>query len=183
MHGYSLTLGTAVSHPWAKDLISEATAIVTFFRASTKIYADLRKLAVSGAAGNSTSMSLRSPNKTRFTSVHMCLESLIKLEPAFGMLLRQQPKVLDHKPEIKACLENREWWIRLELLVQVLAPFSQVIMAVQRDKTRLADTTRYWLYLVKKLDTLLPKLPAGRSVACRCGLQAAGPGLASLSDY
>ena len=81
MHGFSLSLGTTISHSYAREIISEACEVVSFFRASNKPYALLKEAAKGGAGGRA---SLQSPNKTRFTSVHACLVSLRKLEPAFG---------------------------------------------------------------------------------------------------
>jgi hypothetical protein len=48
MHGFSLTLGSTISHPYATEIISSACEVVTFFRASHKPYALLKEAAQGG---------------------------------------------------------------------------------------------------------------------------------------
>jgi hypothetical protein len=78
------------------------------------------------------------------------------------MLLQSHPTI--HKPHIKAYVTSRDWWSKVEGLCALLEPFTQVIMAVQRDQARLADLTRYWLFLITKLSPLLPAFPKGEGL-------------------
>ncbi|BDA51639.1 hypothetical protein COCOBI_19-1950 [Coccomyxa sp. Obi] len=79
MHAFSLTVGSLLGHPWAKDLLKRAQRLVTYFQASTRAYSKFLEIAKSlGLKGR-----LRSSNMTRFTSIEMMLESVIRLPSHF----------------------------------------------------------------------------------------------------
>jgi hypothetical protein len=87
MHGFALLLVAVLSHPHARTTVASAQRIVTYFRASTRPYALLREAAKSLTPPVNTT--LLTSTKTRFTSVHLMLESVLKLERAFTVLLAQ----------------------------------------------------------------------------------------------
>ena len=66
MHAFNSTMLSVMGHPFAKKLVSQAQALVTFFRASHQPLASLTKLAKSMGIKRT----LITSNKTRFTSVH-----------------------------------------------------------------------------------------------------------------
>jgi len=78
MHGYSLLMGSILGHPWARDLVAQAQAMVIYIRASHKPLALLR----AEALRLGINCSLARANATRFISVYLCLTSLVKLERA-----------------------------------------------------------------------------------------------------
>ena len=41
MHAFSLTVGSLLGHPWAKELVKRAQRLVTYFQASTRAYTQL----------------------------------------------------------------------------------------------------------------------------------------------
>jgi hypothetical protein len=148
MHGFGLLMGSILGHPWAKAILMKAQKLVSYFRSSTRPMAHLREIAA--ALGIRTGFS--SSNKTRFTSVHMCVVSVLALKDPLRSMVRQAGRTMLPGWAI-ALIEDttREFWEQIELLCSVLAPYSQVIMAVQANSTTLADITRYWIYLARKL--------------------------------
>jgi hypothetical protein len=151
MHGFALVMGSVMGHPFAASIVKDAQAIVTYFRASHRplalLYEAASELSIIGA--------LETSNKTRFTSVHRCLASVAKLEPAFKRMLNKHPRLLEGCTVVPGILNSRLFWTKLEALCKLLEPFSRVIGGVQGDATTLADVTRYWLYLAQDLLELL----------------------------
>jgi hypothetical protein len=100
---------------------------------------------------------LQTSNTTRFTSVHLMLQSVLKMDgPLHAVLNVHRDEI--QQPEVKLIIENRQFWAGLEVLSMMLEPFSQVVMAIQAKTATLADTTRYWLYLARSFRAELPKL-------------------------
>lgn len=95
MHAFSLVIGSILGHPWAKDLVSKAQQIVTYFRSSHRPLALLHQEAK--AMGITTGPV--SANTTRFTSVHACLDSLRKLEDPLKVVVKKHAEVIA-KPEV-----------------------------------------------------------------------------------
>ena len=99
---------------------------------------------------------LQTSNQTRITSVHMCLESVLRLEPALKLLCQDKdqpgfPEGLNKvdgkaaaagKRPIVVELQDRTFWANLEALCQLLLPLTKVIMAVQSMRTTVADLAR-----------------------------------------
>lgn len=158
MHGFALIIGNITSHPWAREVVVKATRLITFMRASHQPLARLRE----HAAQVNIKTGLRQPNKTRFTSLCLALEALLALQPAF-LVFRSQPDSFNtisaKGADVKDIIRDNGFWDQAELLLKVLQPLSQVIMAVQSTTTILADITRYWLYLARTYDALLPSMP------------------------
>lgn len=143
MHAFSTTMASVMGHKYASVLITQAQKIVTFFRASHQRLALLKKLANSMGIKRM----LITSNKTRFTSVHASLESVVKLQSALQEIARQHAGVLS-----KAALNlinDDMLFVRLKHLCKLLEPFSLVIAAVQAARCTLADVMRYWLFLAK----------------------------------
>ena len=137
MHAFGLVMKAAIAFPWAKLHILAAQRIVTFFRASHAPLAELR----AAAKQLGITRGVQSANKTRMTSVELCLSSLLDNAAAFTLLLQTKEHIISNKV-VLATLRKPEFWANLKLLRRVLQPFSQVIMAVQRDATTLADISR-----------------------------------------
>jgi hypothetical protein len=155
MHAFSLTVGSLLGHPWAKELVKRAQRLVSYFQASTRAYFQLLDCARSlGIKGR-----LRSSNKTRFTSIQMMLESVVALESTFNLLLNKQGSVIQ-ATDIGPIIRDRIFWASAEVLNKILVPFSKVMTAIQAKTATLADITRYWLYLARVLREELPKVAA-----------------------
>ena len=145
MHGFALILKSVLAHSFATTLISTAQRVVTFFRSSHQPLALLANCAAElGVRGG-----LKTSNQTRITSVHMCLESVLRLEEAFKRFLKLRdtpgfPAGLNkpEKRELLATLEDRTFWCKLEALCKLLEPLTKVIMAVQGAQTTIADLAR-----------------------------------------
>jgi hypothetical protein len=158
MHAFALVMTSIMAYPAAKKLVAEAQRIVTYFRASHRPLAKLTQLAT--AAKIKTT--LVTSNKTRLTSVYLCLESVRKLRPVFDLYLNEAAAdatlLPDKQAAIKTTLGDLSWWVQLTDLCNLLEPFNKVVMAVQADTTTLADLTRYWLYLAREVERLLAGL-------------------------
>jgi hypothetical protein len=161
MHAFALVMLSIMAHIWAKSLIVVAQRIVTYFRASHKPMATLQRI----AASRRIRTTLVSSNKTRLTSVHLCIQSLIQLQPAFSEYLELAKTDSSLMPatqqELQEALSDFDWWAKLQKLNKLLQPFSEVIMAIQSQQSTLADVSRYWLYLAQQLKLQLPFLPNG----------------------
>jgi hypothetical protein len=170
MHGFSLVMTSILAHPWAKQLQVFSQKLVQYFRASTRPMWVL--LTIAKAQGINTT--LHSSNKTRMTSVYICLQSVHALKDALRSLLRKSSSEINLPRWLLTLIEDqdRTYWEQLGSLCQVLAPFSQVVMAVQGDGTTLADITRYWIYLARELKKLSTDLFVPRGgflhLLCRC---------------
>ena len=82
-----------MGHSYAVALVKHAQEVVTFFRASHKPLALLREIAVTMGIKRM----LVSSNKTRFTSVHAMLESLVRLELALKQVGDKHASILSAK--------------------------------------------------------------------------------------
>ena len=67
-----------------------------------------------------------------------------------------------------AILGDRQFWISVINLCKMLEPFSQAVMAIQSDKSSMADVSRYWIYLARvfRTDFLAWYLPEGLLYTC-----------------
>jgi hypothetical protein len=163
MHAFSLTVGSLLGHPWAKELVKRAQRLVSYMQASTRAYYKL----LEGAKSLGIKGRLRSSNKTRFTSIQMMLESVVGLEAAFGFLLNNHKSVIQ-AADIAPIIRDRVFCASAEVLNKIFVPFSKVMMAIQAKTATLADITRYWLYLARVLREELPKVAAagGKNISC-----------------
>ncbi|DBA84465.1 TPA: hypothetical protein ACH3X1_016789 [Trebouxia sp. C0004] len=145
MHAFSTTMASVMGHKYATTLITCAQRIVTFFRASHQPLALLKKL----AANMGIKRMLITSNKTRFTSVHASLESVVRLQNVLQEIAQQHAALLS--AATLAIIKDDMFCIRLKQICKLLEPFSLVIAAVQSAKTTLADVMRYWLFLAKQV--------------------------------
>ena len=137
MHAFNLVLGSLLAFPWAQELLLSAQRVVTYFRASHQPLALLR----SAAERLDIKRGLHSANKTRFTSKHECVESVLRHQPAFGLVLNQHPAAISN-PEVVTIIGNLGFWADLAKLNKLMLPLTKVIMAVQSNKSTLADVCR-----------------------------------------
>jgi hypothetical protein len=143
MHAFSLVVLTMCSHVWAKDVITKAQAIVTFFRASHRPHVQLE----AAAKVAKITTSLVTSTKTRFNSVYMCMRSVLVNEGAFREL-----DLTIYKKSVTAILEDVEFWRSLGSICEILQPFNAVITAIQGPATTMADVYLSWLYLARQLS-------------------------------
>lgn len=158
MHAFALVMGSILAHEWARTVITAAQRIVTYFRASHKPLGTL----LQEARRQGIKTTLKTSNQTRLTSTHLCLQSVLKLQPAFATYLtkaEQDPDLLPaSQAAVRETLEDFQFWAKVKVMDTLLAPFSRVVMAVQRDSATLADITRYWLYLNVQVRAVLPSI-------------------------
>ncbi len=145
MHAFSTTMASVMGHKYAGDLITRAQKIVTFFRASHQPLELLNRLAKSMGIKRT----LVTSNKTRFTSVHASIESVVRLQSVLQEIARQRTALLSK--EVVKIISEDMFFVKLKQLCRLLEPFSLVIAAVQAARTTLADVMRYWLYLAKQI--------------------------------
>jgi hypothetical protein len=138
MHGFNLVLGSLLAFPWAQELLVSAQRVVTYFRASHQPLALLR----SAAERLAIERGLHSANKTRFTSKHECVESVLRHQPAFSLVLNQQRTAINNS-DVLAVIDDVSFWADLTKLNKVMLPLTKVIMAVQGNDSTLADVCRW----------------------------------------
>lgn len=143
MHAFNTTMASVMGIKFASSLITQAQKIVTYFRASHMPLALLKKLAHSMGIKRM----LITSNKTRFTSVHASLESVVRLKGVLQEIARQHSSILSKS--VVNLINHDTLFARLKLLCNLLEPFSLVIAAVQAARCTLADVMRYWLFLAK----------------------------------
>lgn len=94
MHAFSLVIGSILGHAHAKDIVSKASRIVTFFRASHRPGEALQSVAKQLGIKSC----LQRANATRFTSVFSCLSSVHNLEqPLRSVVEADNTKPQDEK--------------------------------------------------------------------------------------
>ncbi|GFR45354.1 hypothetical protein Agub_g6725 [Astrephomene gubernaculifera] len=160
MHAFNLVMASVSSHPVAKAIITKAQRVVTYFRASHMAGGLLRGVVdLKIKAGEmERARALATSNKTRFTSVLMCLESVLYNELALRAVVAIHHATLFAKDntDVAGIITDDEFWSGLRELVSVQEPFGKVIMAVQKDSATLGCVTRYWAYLRRSLAAVLP---------------------------
>lgn len=76
MHAFNTCMGSLMGHAWAKKIVKRSQKVVTSIRASHLPMHELSKI----AKRMGITRMLITSNKTRFTSVHAMMESLVRLE-------------------------------------------------------------------------------------------------------
>lgn len=153
MHCFSTCMGSVMGHPFAEGLVRRAQSIVTFYRASHKPLALLKD----HAASIGIKRMLVTSNKTRFTSVHATLESVLRLKDTLIWMVKQHRQLLS-ATVLTALAEHELFFLALSQLSQLLTPFTLVIHAVQSDDATLADVMRYWYFLARRMDAIKANL-------------------------
>lgn len=157
MHAFALLLGTMLSHAWARNIVTKAQKIVMYFKASHLPLGLLKAEAKQQLGVTGKHAGLRTANTTRFTSVHMMLSSVFQLERALKFVVQKHGRDIQ-SAQVKSYINDPSFWKSLEQLVRLLQPLTEVIMAIQGDHSTLADVTRYFLYLARQLEIMLPAL-------------------------
>jgi hypothetical protein len=149
MHAFALLMGSVLGHIIPKAIVTQAQKIVTFFRASHKPHALLGKT----ARDMKVKGSLITSNKTRFTSVHLCLDSIAVLEAPLKAVCDNHTEYVS----VPVCeiIKDRRFWSKLHGLCEILEPMSKTIMAVQENRVTLADITKLWIFLGNSLSDVV----------------------------
>lgn len=108
---------------------------------------------------------LSSCKRTHFTSLHTCAGSVLALKDAFFDFVGWE----EGKQMLPSWLleqiedSNGEFWVQLEVLWAISAPYSELIVALQAGPVSMADFTRYWISLARQLLVLSqhPSVPVG----------------------
>lgn len=137
MHGFNLVLGSILAFPWAQRLLVSAQRLVTFFRASHMPLALLRQ----AAQRFGITRGLHSSNKTRFTSKHECISSVVANHPAFQYVLTHH-RVNISNEDVIDIIKDTSFWGGLSMLNKLLTPLTEVIVGVQSNHSTLADICR-----------------------------------------
>ncbi|GAQ83561.1 hypothetical protein KFL_001530040 [Klebsormidium nitens] len=151
MHGFSHFIGSSLGHEFAAPVVADAQRVVTYIKASHRPLALLSAIATE----QKVTTGLHSSNKTRFTSVHDCLQSVLDNERPLQAVVARHPEAFAAPrrgaADPKAIIQSRGFWSKLETLCTVMQPFSEVVMAVQSRTATLADIFRYGIYLGQKV--------------------------------
>ncbi len=142
-----------MGHKFAITIVSQAQSLVTFFRASHKPLALLRET----AASRGIKRMLVTSNKTRFTSVHAMLESVLRLKDSLVFLAETQRPLLS-AAVLSVLVDNDLFFLGIKQLCLLLTPFTLVIHAIQSDDATLADVMRYWFFLARQMEALKANL-------------------------
>lgn len=139
-----------MGHPSIKAVITLCQKIVTFVRASHLTLANLTKRAKESKPPINTG--LKSSNTTRLTSTFLCISSVLEHRRVLISML--------HAQEISSTVVSKiimdgAFWTRLSDIYHLLKPFSDVIMSIQSNESRLADVARYWIYLTRSVCSFL----------------------------
>ena len=153
MHCFSTCMGSVMGHKWAENIVSRTQSVVTFFRASHKPLGLLKH----NAAAKGIKRMLVTSNKTRFTSVHGLLESVLRLRESLMWLVSEHRTLLS-ATVLAALADHEELFLGISQLCQLLVPFTLVIHAVQSDDATMADVMRYWYFLARQMDAMKPRL-------------------------
>lgn len=156
MHAFGLILKSLVSHSSAKEVISQAQEIVTYFRASHIPSDYIRHAETYFGEIRSKSTGLKTSNSTRMTSIQICCASVIMNMNALKRIASDVPECIA-KQSVLHSIENPSFWIQLNELNDLMIPVCQCIMAVQSNRSRVSDVTRYWIYLTNQLQLFLDK--------------------------
>jgi hypothetical protein len=138
MHAFNLVLGSVLSFRWAQELLVSAQRVVTYFRASHQPLALLR----AAAERFNIKRALHSANKTRFTSKHECVQSVLQNQPAFTLVLQENRTAINNS-DVVTIISDPVFWADLGKLNKVMLPFTKVIMAVQGNDSTLGDVCRW----------------------------------------
>lgn len=148
MHAFSTTMGSVMGHPIAEKLVKDSQVIVTFFRASHRPLDLLKTL----AHRMGIKRMLITSNKTRFTSVHASIESVVRLQSVLQEIARHHIGMLPAK--VQEIIDDDIFFVKLKQICKLLEPFTLIITAVQAARTTLADVMRYWLFLARQMSGL-----------------------------
>lgn len=152
MHAFSLVIGSILSHNIAVAAVKKAQRIVTYFRASHMALSTLQE----DAKKRGITTGLVSSNTTRFTSVCMCIDSVLRLRRVLEGIAEMQPPVIQKQEVVDTILDKSgDFWGQLQLLGVLLRPFSLVVTAIQSKTALLADVYRYFLYLAAEIKELI----------------------------
>lgn len=149
MHCFNTCMAAILGHSFPEQLIKRAQSVVTYFRASHKPLAELKK----AAKTMGITRLLVTSNQTRFTSVHAMLESVVRVKPALDAVVAQFPQLVTSKAVTEALADDL-FVPALKQLCQLLVPFTLVIHAIQSDQATLADVTRYWMFLARSMSEI-----------------------------
>ena len=141
-------MGSILGHPWVKRLLKRGQKLITFINASHRPHALLKQT----AAALGIKRLLVTSNKTRFTSVHASIESIVRLQPAREKIVRQNPGMMS--AEVEGIITDDMMFLHMKQICKLLEPSTLVIMAVQSDECTLADIQRYWMHLAKCMAAL-----------------------------
>lgn len=152
LHAFSTCMGSLLGTKYALKLIKRMQKLVTGIRASHRPKALLE----AQAKAMGIKRMLITSNKTRFTSVHASIESVLRLKEPLQQVARLHPDCLSDK--LKKYVLDDFFFLMIKQLCTILEPFTLVIQAVQADCATLAD-----MYGSNLQRALLPCLqPAAR---------------------
>jgi len=156
MHAFNLAMQSVVSEAFFAAVITKCQKVVTFTCASHAVLAAV----LAAAQGLNIQATPTSANKTRFTSSARCVRSVNDLLVPYKSVILQQPDLFRSATgrEVVNIMSEEHFAAWCGNVGEILLPFEQVIMAIQRDRATLGDVTRYWIYLSIQLGLVCIKL-------------------------
>ena len=146
-HCYNLISKDIIQHTFAKRMIQRANRIVQFFKKSYKAAAILkekiRQHEISGGG-------LKTYVETRWTTVHECVSSIVRLKSCLEEIRDNNPEVIT-TPAILTILHSRGFFHDMQHLSEVLLPIKNAILAIEATNSTLADA---FINLIKIAATI-----------------------------
>lgn len=92
--------------------------------------------------GRQNSISLKTPNPTRFSGSHMILECLEKNKSALQDTVLTATLAID--PNVKLIVLSGRFWKDVKSAKNMLTPIAEAIEVIESDKARLSLVPREW---------------------------------------
>ncbi|CAH1770183.1 3189_t:CDS:2, partial [Entrophospora sp. SA101] len=134
-HCINLISKDVIAHKFAKNLISKANIIVKYFKksslANSLLKSQIEKHRIQGGI-------IKSYVKTRWTSVHECLDSIIRLKRCLEEIRDEHSTSISNNSVI-SILRSRAFFEDVGYLANTLLPIKLAILEVEGRSTNLAD--------------------------------------------
>ncbi|PKY60276.1 hypothetical protein RhiirA4_431097 [Rhizophagus irregularis] len=124
------------NHPWTKKVLSDCQKIISFFKNSYPAGAALRdKIFHTFTTGGN----LKTSTKTRWSTAWDCCESLLRNKNNIRSVLEQEPQFFVRAITTKNLINDRQFWINVEQLRNLITPVKRAVKDVEFQGTILAD--------------------------------------------
>ncbi|CAG8749340.1 1573_t:CDS:2, partial [Racocetra persica] len=135
-HHIQLISSSICRLPHAQKVLSNCQTIISFFRNSYTAGAALREeIICSFTVGGY----LKSTTKTRWSTAWDSCDSILRNETNIKSVLEQEPQIFDRANSAKNLINDRQFWIDVEQLRNILGPVKRAVKNVEFRTTLLAD--------------------------------------------
>lgn len=157
MHAFGNVMKKILDLPFAENLVKRANAIVKYFKSSHIPAALVReKIFVDDDTSENNGRGLTSSNKTRMTSVQMCLQNLLASIPRLRKVIDDMGTSFTNG-DVKSDVKSFTFEYHLRELHELIVPFAKCTMAIQSKVSRLSDVVRYWIFLTNSVEAYLER--------------------------